>query len=45
MTGLNRKAENAVRHLVHTSEYNEIDLMEWLTLFLAAWKRASPPWC
>lgn len=41
MTGLNIKDENAVRHLVHTSEFNEIDLMEWLTLFLAAWKRIA----
>lgn len=41
MTSLNRKDENAVRHLVHTTQYNETDLMEWLTLFLAAWKRIT----
>ncbi|NTZ45496.1 LPS O-antigen length regulator [Lelliottia aquatilis] len=41
MTGLNRKDENAVRHLVHTTQYNEIDLMEWLTLLLVSWKRIA----
>lgn len=41
MTGLNRKDENAVRHLVHTAQYHEIDLMEWLTLLFAAWKRIT----
>lgn len=41
MTGLNRKDENAVRHLVHSTQYNEIDLMEWLTLLFAAWKRIT----